>query len=42
MRREVRLFIAGNYPTVLRIADALERAGTLDGEAVRAIVRGPR
>ena len=40
LRREVKLFLAANYPTLLRIADALTRRGVLSGEEVRKIVRG--
>jgi hypothetical protein len=40
LRRQVRLFIAANYPAVRRIADALLRNGMLTGDEVEAIVRG--
>jgi hypothetical protein len=40
LRRQVRLFVAANYPAVRRIADALQRDGMLTGDEVAAIVRG--
>jgi hypothetical protein len=39
LRREVRLFLAGNYPPVLRVAAALKREGQLDGVAIERLVR---
>jgi hypothetical protein len=40
LRREVKLFIASNYPAVLRVARALLRKGYLDGEEIEQLVRG--
>ena len=42
LRREVRRFIASNYPPLLRIADALTRHGVLSGDEVERIVRARR
>jgi hypothetical protein len=39
MRREVRLWIAGNCPAILRVADALKRRGVLTGDEVARLVR---
>jgi hypothetical protein len=38
LRRQVRLFLANNYPVVLRVAAALKRDGTLSGEQVERLV----
>jgi len=40
LRREVRLFIAANYPAVQRIASALLRDGTLNGSQVNQLTKG--
>jgi hypothetical protein len=38
LRREVALFITGNYPNVLRVARALARRGVLTGDEVERLV----
>jgi hypothetical protein len=39
LRRQVRSFLAANYPTVLRVANALKRNGVLTGDEVKRLVR---
>ena len=41
LRREVKRFLAANYPAVQRVALALIDNGRLDGDEVEALVRGP-
>jgi hypothetical protein len=40
LRRQVRLFVVSNYPSVRRVADALLRHGVLDGDQVEKLGRG--